>query len=186
MREEIRAQRQAEINLQKMQEDEQGKESGNKNTVPKPQATPTPTSTQALNKGGAQAKGEIDGVPPHVQERVTREVMQKFEDMIYLDELPLAEDQRYKYLTDSFMNSMFYLNEVAAKNVDASPENLGKAMKFLVLYAKNGNADEIDDSIRMIKKDQPERYEEALRELTEDEVLIITEVVDNLDSEIND
>lgn len=156
-------------------------------------ATPAPTPARErkqlqrrMGKGAPDSGADAEQVPDHIQEQVTREVVQKFEDMIYLETLPVEEEARYKYLSDSFMNSLFYLNEVAAKNTETSAENLGKAMKFLSLYARNGNADEIDDSIRIIRNEFPERFHEALREISEDDALIITDIVDNLDSEMNE
>lgn len=156
-------------------------------SAPASKASPTPTPKKTLTRSQRRMGKngtDVEEVPDYVQEQVTREVVQKFEDMIYLETLPTGEEARYKYLTDSFMNSLFYLNEVAAKNVETNAENLGKAMKFLSLYARSGNADEIDDSIRIIRNEFPERYHEALREISEDDALIITEIVDNLDSEI--
>lgn len=151
--------------------------------------TPTPARTPIrarVRKGQGNGSENAENVPDEVQEQVTREVVQKFEDMVYQETLPATEEARFKYLSDGFMNSLFYLNEVAAKHVETNPENLGKAMKFLALYAKKGNADEIDDSIRIVRNDFPERYHEALRELSEEDALIITDIVDNLDSEINE
>ncbi len=151
-----------------------------------PTATPRPIRTpfkRAAGKTSGDA-GSPDQVSDELQEQVTREVVQKFEDMIYLDSLPAAEEERYKYLTNGFMNSLFYLNEVAAKNVETNPENLGKAMKFLSLYAKNGNAEEIDDSIRIIRNEFPERFLEAIREISEEDALIINDIVDNLEAEV--
>lgn len=127
----------------------------------------------------------VDGISPEEQEQITREVQQKFEDMVYLEQVPINEEEAYKYLNDGLMNSLFYLNEVAAKNIDTTPENLGKAMKFIVLYAKRVNANEVDDAIRIIRKEQNERYQEALRELPEDDELILTSIVDRLEAELD-
>lgn len=147
--------------------------------------TPAAAGTQSAEDLGSIETKNIDGVPLHVQEQLTREVQQKFEDLIYLDELPSDEAEAYKYMNDGFMNSLFYLNEIAAKNIDPTPENLGKAMKFLVLYSQRVNASEIDDSLRIIREEQNERFQEGLRELTESEELIITEVLNNLEREFN-
>ena len=147
-----------------------------------PQAT---SGTKSVEDLGSIEMKNIDGVPLHVQEQLTREVQQKFEDLIYLDELPSDEAEAYKYMNDGFMNSLFYLNEIAAKNIDPTPENLGKAMKFLVLYSQRVNASEIDDSLRIIREEQSERFQEGLRELSESEELVITEVLNNLERELN-
>lgn len=152
--------------------------------VPTVQPTATPGTQSNEDLGNIQMKN-IDGVPLHVQEQLTREVQLKFEDLVYLDDLPSDEAEAYKYMNDGFMNSLFYLNEIAAKNIDPTPENLGKAMKFLALYSQRVNASEIDDSLRIIRQEQSERFQEGLRELSESEELIITEVLDNLEREFN-
>lgn len=153
-------------------------------TTALPEATQVPEAQTEVSPS-EKPKEMVDGISPEEQELITREVQQKFEDLIYLEQVPTNEEEAYKYLNDGFMNSLFYLNEIAAKNIDPSPENLGKAMKFIVLYSKRVNANEVDDAIRIIRKEQNERYQEALRELPEDDEMILTSIVDRLEAELD-
>jgi hypothetical protein len=96
---------------------------------------------------------------------ITQEVIEEFEALDIPQDLPEDKAERFTILNNSYLKSSYFLNEVAAGNINVKREDLSKAFSAIILFDKENDVSDISDVLNMIEKDSPQVFHGALSEL---------------------
>jgi hypothetical protein len=135
--------------------------------------------TQVLSPSSDESDDSVGGIQltPEEMKQITEDVKKEFDEISIPQSLPSERSKRYTLTNDLYAKSIFYLSEVAGKNITPTRESLKKCFECILLHSRENNIEEAANILPIIAEDHAKVFSEAQRELDSNKAELIEELV---------